>query len=80
MIFLCFWWQQARAYGKAHQVRDIVQAELLHHIGAMSLHGLNANDQLVGNLLVGASLGNQFQHLHFTWGKHAQLRGAMHVP
>ncbi|HJT59650.1 MAG TPA: hypothetical protein VJ761_24285 [Ktedonobacteraceae bacterium] len=37
-------WQKACANGEAHQVRDIVQPQFSHHIRAVRLHRLDADD------------------------------------
>src|SRR5712692_3069961 len=43
-----------------------MQTQLLHYVGAVRLHRLDAQHQLIGNLLICPSPGDQCQHLHFT--------------
>ena len=67
--------QQTVAHGEAYKLSDILQAQLGHDVGAMSLHGLDAEDQLIGDLLIGVSLGHQLQHFQLTRREDAQLPG-----
>ncbi|MNW67614.1 hypothetical protein D3C74_462220 [compost metagenome] len=35
----------------------------------MEFHGLDSDNQLIGNILVGFALGQQLQYFHLTFGK-----------
>jgi hypothetical protein len=52
-------WEQAVADGKTHQLRDILQTQLLHDISAMRLHRFDAQYQLISNLLIGMTFSDQ---------------------
>src|SRR5579884_1141931 len=63
--------------GEAYQVWDIVQSKLLHNIGTVSLHGFDAQDEAVGDLLAGVALGDQSQDLQLARTEHTQLIGQL---
>jgi hypothetical protein len=47
-------------------VRNILQPQLIHHIGPVCLYRLDADHQLVGDLLVRSPLSDKGQHFQFT--------------
>lgn len=60
---------QPLAYGVFHQFRAAVQAQLGQDICPVSLDGLAADHELVGDFLIGPTVGNQFQNLAFALGQ-----------
>jgi hypothetical protein len=51
--------------GIAYQIYRVLQIQLLQDMGAMSLHGAGADDQLFGNLLVAQTSNKQKHDLPF---------------
>src|SRR5690242_17080084 len=54
---------QPAADGVARQLDAIAHAELVEDVLPVSLHGLDADHQLLGDLLRRIGLGDQLQHL-----------------
>src|SRR5215217_1544784 len=57
------WLDEAAADGVARQLDAVAHAELLEDVRAVTLDGLLADEQQVGDLLVGVGLGDQLDDL-----------------
>jgi hypothetical protein len=58
---LCF--DEAVANGIAHDIDRGFEAQLLENVAAVGLHGTRADDQFLGDLLVGQPAHKQEHHL-----------------
>src|SRR5690606_12027171 len=53
----------------SHQCRQAVGLHAFHHPGAVEIHGLDADAQLLGYLPVAAALHQRQQHVPLPWGE-----------
>src|SRR5690606_27857397 len=53
----------------SHQCRQAVSLHAFHHPGAVQIHGLDADAQLLGYLAVAAALYQRQQHVPLPWGE-----------
>ena len=54
--------------GILNQLSYVVYVQFFHYVGAMSIHGLNADIKFGPNLFIGMSLGNQLNNLSLPGG------------
>src|SRR5690348_5357778 len=62
---LSLWVDQAPSDSKAHEMGHVAQLQLGHHRRPMGLDRLDADDQLIGDLLIRVALTYELQHLAF---------------
>src|SRR3990172_5978372 len=60
---------EALAQGVADEVGAVLGVELGHDVGAVRLDGLDADVELLGDLLVGGALGDELEHLALAGGE-----------
>src|SRR3954470_11891930 len=66
------------AFGRpAGELAPVAELELAEHRADVRLHRLHADEQLLGDLLVGVAAGDQPEHLAFPGGELVELRVAL---
>src|SRR5215469_6726059 len=66
---------QAVPHRKTNELVDTVEIQLFHNPAAMRIHGVDAEIQDAGNLLIGLALGEHLQHLALPAGEQVDRIG-----
>ena len=61
----CAFLEQVQCSRSYYCLRAILYVQFVEDIARMSLDGVNGNDQLLGNFLVGSASSHQMEHFKF---------------